>query len=171
MRASGRTLVRLVAHGSSDNAASYGVYAFGLLPGWAALRDSISLTVYSGARLDLAGSTVLALSQSGQTPDVIAHVERARAAGALTVALTNDPASDLAAAADAVLPLAAGPELSIAATKTYSNTVAALALLAAHAAGRGEEFATGVHEVARLTEAALPDLEHASAEAALSFAF
>jgi glucosamine--fructose-6-phosphate aminotransferase (isomerizing) len=60
-RRTNRTLVRLVAHGSSDNAASYGVYAFGLLPGWTALRDSISLTVYSDAKLDHTGSCVLAL--------------------------------------------------------------------------------------------------------------
>ena len=57
----------MVGHGSSDNAASYGVYAFGLLPGWTALRDSISLTVYYGADLDMSGCTVLALSQSGRT--------------------------------------------------------------------------------------------------------
>src|SRR4051812_40834008 len=51
-------LVRMVAHGSSDNAASYGVYAFGLLARRTAIRDSISLTVYYGAKLDFADSTV-----------------------------------------------------------------------------------------------------------------
>ncbi|MGH2996144.1 MAG: SIS domain-containing protein, partial [Gaiellaceae bacterium] len=129
-------VVRLVGHGSSDNAASYGVYAFGLLPGWTALRDSISLTVYYGARLDLSASAVLALSQSGQTPDVVEYVERARAQGALTIAVTNEPESPLGRAAAAVLPLAAGPERAVAATKTYLNQLAALALLAAGAAGR-----------------------------------
>ena len=104
------TTIRMVGHGSSDNAASYGVYAFGLLPGWTALRDSISLTVYYGAALDMTGSTVLALSQSGRTPDVVDYVERARRSGAFTVAITNDPASALAAAADSVLPLEAGAE-------------------------------------------------------------
>jgi glucosamine--fructose-6-phosphate aminotransferase (isomerizing) len=170
-RASGRTLIRLVAHGSSDNAASYGVYAFGLLPGWTALRESISLTVYSGARLDLSGSTVLAVSQSGQTRDVVDYVERARAGGAFTVAVTNDPGSELARAAEAVLPLAAGPERSIAATKTYSNTVALLALLAAHAAGRGHEYAEGIATVAERARAMLPELEAAVAELAVTFAF
>ena len=77
-------------HGSSDNAASFGVYAFGLLPGWTALRDSISLSVYYGAEVDLRGSTVVALSQSGRTPDVLDYVERARSRGAFTVAVTND---------------------------------------------------------------------------------
>ena len=89
--------MRLVGHGTSDNAASYGVYAFGLLPGWTALRDSISLTVYYDAAIDFASSAVVALSQSGQTPDVVEYVQRARADGALTIALTNDPASELGA--------------------------------------------------------------------------
>jgi glucosamine--fructose-6-phosphate aminotransferase (isomerizing) len=169
--ARGRNLIRLVAHGSSDNAASYGVYAFGLLPGWTALRDSISLTVYSGAKLDLTGSTVLALSQSGRTQDVVSYVELARAAGAFTVAVTNDPDSDLGRAAAAILPLAAGPERSVAATKTYLNTVATLALLAAHAAGRGHEFADGIAKVADQIEEALPKLEAQVTELAVSFAF
>src|SRR6266542_1423489 len=95
------SVVRLVGHGTSDAAASYGVYAFGLLPGWTALRDSISLTVYYDAPLDLAGSVVIGLSQSGQTPDVVAYLQRARDSGAFTVAVTNDSASELADAAEA----------------------------------------------------------------------
>ena len=88
MRGRRPALVRMVGHGSSDNAASYGVYAFGLLPRWTALRDSISLSVYYGAETDLSGSCIVALSQSGETPDVLAYVERARARGALTIAIT-----------------------------------------------------------------------------------
>src|ERR1044072_4206357 len=57
------SVVRLVGHGSSDAAASYGVYAFGLLPGWTALRDSISLSVYYGAELDYSSSGGVGLSQ------------------------------------------------------------------------------------------------------------
>src|SRR5215218_2497814 len=72
----GPTTVRMVGHGSSDNAASYGVYAFGLLPRWTALRDSITLTVHYNSGPDLSGSTVIGLSQSGQTPDVIEYVSR-----------------------------------------------------------------------------------------------
>jgi glutamine---fructose-6-phosphate transaminase (isomerizing) len=166
-----QTLVRLVAHGSSDNAASFGVYAFGLLPGWTALRDSISLTVYSGAVIDMSGSLVVGISQSGQTLDVVSYVERARAGGAFTVALTNNPDSALGEAAEAVLPVSAGPELSIAATKTYLNTVASLALLAAHAAGRGPEFASAIATVADQLEGAIPELEPLVAELAVSFAF
>ena len=103
MRERGATTVRMVGHGSSDNAASYGVYAFGLLPHWTALRDSISLTVYYGAELDMSGCTALALSQSGRTPDVVEYSQHARRRGAFTVAITNDPESELAAIADAVL--------------------------------------------------------------------
>src|SRR5204862_3052129 len=105
MRARLPSVVRLVGHGSSDAAASYAVYAFGLLPGWTALRDSISLTVYYDAKIDLSDSVVIALSQSGRTPDVVEYVTRARERGALTLALTNDPASELGRAASAVVPL------------------------------------------------------------------
>jgi glutamine---fructose-6-phosphate transaminase (isomerizing) len=165
------TTIRMVGHGSSDNAASYGVYAFGLLPGWTALRDSISLTVYYGAELDMAGSTVLALSQSGRTPDVVDYVTRARRNGAYTVALTNDSASALAEAADAVLPLQAGPELAVAATKTYTNQVAALGLLAAHTAGLGERFAEELRAVAEVMGQLVPAVQESITSVAVSFAF
>lgn len=167
----GSPLVRMVGHGSSDNAASYGVYAFGLLPGWTALRDSISLSVYYGARVDVRGSGVVALSQSGRTPDVLEYVQRARARGALTIALTNEPDSALADAAEAVLPVAAGPEHAVAATKTYTNQVAALALLAGFAAGRGSELVDGIRRTADLLEELLPVLERRVSELAVSLAF
>ena len=131
-------LVRLVGHGSSDNAASYAVYAFGLLAGWSAMRDSISLSIYYGADLPYRDSVVVALSQSGQTPDVVSYLEVARRRGALTVALTNDANSPLARASQLV-ELRAGAEQAVAATKSYTNELAAIALLAALAAGRGPE--------------------------------
>ncbi len=166
-----RQLVRMVGHGSSDNAATYGVYAFGVLAGLTALRDSIALSVYFGARRDVSGSTVLGLSQSGQTPDVVEYVRRARAGGALTVAITNDTSSELATAAEAVLPLAAGDERAIAATKTYLNQVAALALLAAHAGGDARAVADGIRRAADQLEASLPDLEARAQALALPFGF
>jgi glucosamine--fructose-6-phosphate aminotransferase (isomerizing) len=163
--------LRLVGHGSSDNAASYGVYVFGLLPGWTAFRDSISLATYYEADVDVSRSVVLALSQSGRTPDVLEYVRRARARGAFTVALTNDPRSELGRAADAVLPLEAGPEESVAATKTYTNQLAALALLAGATAGRGDEIAEALGETASLLAATIPELESAAAAIAVPFAF
>jgi glutamine---fructose-6-phosphate transaminase (isomerizing) len=167
----GATTVRMVGHGSSDNAAAYGVYAFGLLPGWTALRDSITLSVYYGARIDMAGSTAIALSQSGRTLDVVDYLGRARSTGAFTVALTNDPASDLAHEAEAVLPLAAGTESSVAATKTYLNQVAALGLLAAHAAGEGRRFAEGLRVVSGQMEELIPRLELLVPRVAVAFTF
>jgi glucosamine--fructose-6-phosphate aminotransferase (isomerizing) len=119
-------LVRLVGHGTSDNAAAFVTYAFGLLAGATAFRDSISLSVYYGAALDVSRSVVIALSQSGRTPDVVEYVSRARARGALTVALTNDPESALGESAELTIELRAGHERAVAATKTYLNELAVL---------------------------------------------
>jgi glutamine---fructose-6-phosphate transaminase (isomerizing) len=165
------TTIRMVGHGSSDNAAAYGVYAFGLLPGWTALRDSITLTVHYGAQIDMSRSTVIGLSQSGQTPDVVQYVERARHAGAYTIALTNEPGSALAGVAEAVLPLAAGEESSIAATKTYVNQIGALGLLAAQATGDAGAFMRDLRLVADQLDETIPQLERLVPPIALAFAF
>src|SRR5262245_26109423 len=164
-------LVRMVGHGSSDNAASYGVYAFGILPRLTALRDSISLTVYYGSKLDMSGSLVVGLSQSGRTPDVVEYVTRARRAGAFTVAITNDPRSALAESAEALLPLGAGEERAVAATKTYLNTLASLVLLAAHIAGEGKRCEDDLRGVIAELDRAIPELEQRIPEVALPFAF
>ena len=164
-------LVRMVGHGSSDNAASYGIYAFGLLPRWTAIRDSITLTVHYDTPLDLSRSTVLGLSQSGRTPDVLEYVVRARESGAFTVAITNDPASELASAAEATIPLGAEPELAVAATKTYVNTLGALALLAGHIAGRGSEVSEGIRRASALLDEALPGFQQSAGALALPFSY
>ena len=165
------SVLRLVGHGSSDAAACYGVYAFGLLPGWTALRDSISLTVYYGAKLPLSDSVVVALSQSGETRDVVGYVERARAAGALTIAITNRPDSALGQAVDVLLPLVAGPERSVAASKTFLNQLAALALLAGFVAGRGADVEDALRRTAGILTEMLAPLEDAVAPIAQSFAY
>jgi glutamine---fructose-6-phosphate transaminase (isomerizing) len=167
----GVQVVRLVGHGSSDAAASYGVYAFGLLPGWSAFRDSISLSTYYRAELDFSRSLVIALSQSGRTPDVVAYARHARERGALTVALTNEPESELAATAEWTLLLHAGEERAVAASKTLLNTFALLGLLAGVAAGRGEEVADGMQACASLIADALPGLEEAVGRIATTFAY
>jgi glucosamine--fructose-6-phosphate aminotransferase (isomerizing) len=164
-------VVRLVGHGTSDAAAAYGMYAFGLLAGWTAIRDSISLTVYYDAPLDLADSAVLALSQSGETPDVVEYVVRTRARGALTVAVTNEPGSPLGDAAELTVPLAAGPERAVAASKTYVNQLAALALLAGGAAERGGDITDGIRRLAQLMSDTVAVLERAMPAVATTFAF
>lgn len=165
------SVIRLVGHGSSDAAAAYGVYAFGLLPGLTALRDSISLTVYYDADITLSDSVVVALSQSGETPDVVEYVRRARSKGALTVAVTNGPESGLGRAAESTLPLSAGAEQAVAATKTYVNQLAALALLAGCTAGRGRELAEGLRVVSDQLEGVLDPLEEAARQVATAFAY
>jgi len=127
-RRASRLLV-IVARGSSDNAARYGQYLFGglnRLP--VALATPSLVTLYeSPPRLDEAA--VLAISQSGQSPDIVAFAEEGRRQGALTVALTNDPSSPLAGVCHHTLCLYAGEERSVAATKTYTNSLLALAML------------------------------------------
>jgi glucosamine--fructose-6-phosphate aminotransferase (isomerizing) len=123
--------VVIAARGTSDNAARYGQYLFGAhnrLP--VALATPSLFTLY-GSPPRLTDALVLGISQSGQSPDIVAVVAEARRQGALTVALTNDAASPLAAAAQHVLALRAGEERSLAATKTYTAQLYLLALLSA----------------------------------------
>jgi glucosamine--fructose-6-phosphate aminotransferase (isomerizing) len=98
-------------------------------------------------------------------------VARARSRGAFTVAVTNDADSDLADAADAVLPLDVGTERAVAATKTYTGQIAALALLAAGIAGRTDEVADAIRRTADLLAELLPTLEARLSEVAVSLAF
>jgi glucosamine--fructose-6-phosphate aminotransferase (isomerizing) len=136
-----------------------------------AFRDSISLSVYYAADVDFRDCCVVALSQSGRTPDVLEYVERSRAGGAFTIALTNESDSPLADAADVALPLGAGPERAVAATKTYTTQVAALALLAAYAADDGERVVRAIGEVTRLLHDVVPVLERRLSEVAVALAF
>ena len=99
------------------------------------------------------------------------YVERTRRAGAFTVAITNDPDSELAAAAEAVIQLRAGAEHAVAATKTYTNQIAALGLLAAHTAGSGPRFAEEVRAVAALMTGLVPAVQARITNVAVSFAF
>lgn len=119
------------ARGSSDNAATFAKYLIetklGILTSSAA--PSVS-SVYS-ARTHLKDTLFIAISQSGKSPDILAAADQARAAGAFAIALVNDEGSPLAERADEVLPLHAGPELSVAATKSYLATNAAIVQLVA----------------------------------------
>jgi len=119
------------ARGSSDHAATFARYLIetrlGLLTSSAA--PSVS-SVYETAP-DLAGTVMLAISQSGASPDLLAVVSRARAAGARIVALVNAEGSALAQLADDLLPLHAGIERSVAATKSYIGSLAAIVQLVA----------------------------------------
>jgi glucosamine--fructose-6-phosphate aminotransferase (isomerizing) len=163
--------IRLVGHGSSDAAASYGVYAFGVLAGLTAMRDSISLTTYYDAKLDVSNSVVIGLSQSGRTQDVVEYVSRMRERGAFTVAITNDARSTLAGVAEVTLPLRAGPERSVAASKTYMNQLTSLALLAGGAAGKIRKVAEGLRKVGDQMDGMIDPLGLRAREMAPAFTY
>lgn len=119
----------LAARGTSDNAARYGQYLFGTansLP--VALATPSLFTLYKQPP-QMDGALVLGISQSGQSPDIVSVLEEGRRQGALTVAITNDPHSSLADIAEHTICLLTGPEQSIAATKTYTASLMALAML------------------------------------------
>lgn len=124
-----------VARGSSDHACTVLKYA---------LETQLSLPVASlgpsvhtlyGVRLRLRGALLVAVSQSGASPDVVETVEMARRGGALTVALVNVEESDLARAAEVVLPLRCGEERAVAATKSFLASLTALLPVVADLAG------------------------------------
>ena len=120
--------------GSSGHAATYLRYLLGTQAGLIAAEASPSIVTVYDRKLRLDGALFLLLSQSGRSPDLIAMAEAARAAGAVTVALVNDPDSPAARACDSVIAIRAGHERSVAATKTVVNTMVAAALFVAHLA-------------------------------------
>jgi glutamine---fructose-6-phosphate transaminase (isomerizing) len=121
----------IAARGSSDNAGIYAQYLLAVRNRLVvALAAPSTITLY-GARPEMADALVVGISQSGGSPDIIAVVDEARRQGALTIAVTNNASSPLAAAAAHVVSLRAGPELATAATKTYTTELLAAALLSA----------------------------------------
>jgi glucosamine--fructose-6-phosphate aminotransferase (isomerizing) len=121
--------VLLAARGTSDHAALYAKYLVEVRRGLpAGLVSPSSMTVY-GARPDLTDVLFLAISQSGGSPDLVDSLTAARACGATTVAVTNNPASALATAAEFSVDVRAGLERAVAATKTYTAELLALYLL------------------------------------------
>jgi len=125
----------IAARGSSDNAARYAQHLLGRLLGLPVVLATPSLHTLYDAPPRIGGALVLAISQSGASPDIVRVLADAAAQGAITAAMTNDPASPLAKAAGHVLDLGTGPERSVAATKTYTASLAAVAAFAAAAAG------------------------------------
>ncbi len=148
-RALGHSLRRLnprvvitCARGSSDHAAMYFKHLCETRLGVPVASVGPSVASLYHAPLKLAGAVILSVSQSGRSPDLVALQHHARAGGALAVAIVNQTDSPLAGGADAVLPLHAGPEASVAATKTcLASCVAAAALVAAWASDAAIETA------------------------------
>ena len=140
IRAHAPRFVTIAARGSSDNAARYGQYLFGVHNRLVVALSAPSLITHYDAAPALDAAVVIGISQSGQSPDVVAVVREGRRQGAVTVAITNDPGSPLARASAFALPLHTGPEHAVAATKTYTAQLMALAMLSSALADSPESW-------------------------------
>jgi glucosamine--fructose-6-phosphate aminotransferase (isomerizing) len=128
----------VVSRGSSSNVARYLQYLFGTVNRLTVAFATPSLYTVYDAPPELGPAAVIGISQSGASPDVVAVLAEARRQNRPTLAITNDSRSPLAETADWVLPLHAGEERAVAATKTYLNSIAAVALLSSVAVGDPE---------------------------------
>ncbi|MGI9585831.1 MAG: SIS domain-containing protein [Acidimicrobiia bacterium] len=121
--------VVIAARGTSDNAARYAKYVWGSRLAMPVTLAAPSLYTRYSAPPSLSGACVVAISQSGQSPDLIAVLEEGRRQGRPTIAIVNDIESPLAAMADLVVPLHAGMERSVAATKSYTASLLSIAMI------------------------------------------
>jgi len=144
----------IAARGSSDHAALYAKYLFGRRNRALVSLAAPSLFTRYGSAPRMHEQCVIGISQSGASPDVIAVVEEGARQGALTIAITNDADSRLASAAALVMPLRAGAEQSVPASKTYTASVYALALIS-QAIDPEPSFASALSAVPNALEAAL----------------
>ena len=171
IRARGPRALLMAARGSSDNAARYAQYLFAahnhLL---VALATPSLYTVYQ-APPSLAEVVTLGISQSGRSPDIVAVLAEARRQGGLAIAITNEPESPLAGEADHCLSLGAGQEQAVAASKTYTAELAALAMISAALEGdearwrQLEAVPAAIRETLRLGAAAAGEAATAFVEA------
>lgn len=123
------THVVIAARGTSDNAGRYAQYLLGAKNGLVVSLATPSLFSIYSAPPRFQNALVLGISQSGKSPDIVGVLVEAQKQGALTAVITNKPNSDLAQAGDFVIDLCAGEELAVAATKSYTSELAAIALL------------------------------------------
>ncbi len=131
LRATPPRHVVIAARGTSDHAAVYAQYVLGVRHRLSVGLGTPSIVSIYDAAPDVTDALVIGISQSGASPDIVAVLAAARAQGAPTIAITNEPDSTLAAVADRTVALGAGPERAIAATKTYTAELLAIALLSA----------------------------------------
>jgi len=128
----------LAARGTSDNAGRYANYLWGAMNGIPMALATPSLFTYYQQPPKLKNALVVGISQSGQSPDIVSVVQEGKRQGNLTLAITNAPTSPLAQSADFVLDIEAGPELAVAATKTYTTELMSIAMLSAALAGEAD---------------------------------
>ena len=124
-------LIYIIGRGSSDHAGVFGKYLFETEMGIPVCSAALSIAGIFGKQLNLNGAVAFVISQSGRSPDILKQTESAKKGGAFTVAFVNDETSPLAELADAVIPLSAGEEKAVAATKSFIATLSALLHLCA----------------------------------------
>ncbi|HUV93992.1 MAG TPA: SIS domain-containing protein [Anaerolineae bacterium] len=146
--------VLIAARGTSDNAATFAKYLFGTMNRLPVALAAPSLYTVYGSPPRLRNALVLAISQSGMSPDIVSVVKDARRQGMFTIALTNTPGSALARAAERTILCRAGEERSVAATKTYTAQLTALAMLSV-ALSEDEERLRSLREVPKAVAEAL----------------
>ncbi len=145
----------IAARGSSDHAALYAKYLFGRRNRTLVALAAPSLFTRYSSPPSLDGQCVIGISQSGESPDVIAVIEEAARQGAMTVAITNNAESRLAASSELVVPLDAGAERSVPASKTYTASLLALALMS-QAIDPDEQFGAALSRVPESIAGVLP---------------
>lgn len=128
----------IAARGTSDHVALYGKYLFEITNGIPMGLAAPSVASVYHAKVNVKGALFIGISQSGEAADVMGVLEQARAAGADTLAITNEADSPICQAADETILLRAGREKAVAATKTYTTSMAALLMLSAAIARSGE---------------------------------
>jgi glucosamine--fructose-6-phosphate aminotransferase (isomerizing) len=141
IRGRGIDHVVIAARGTSDNAGRYAQYVLGAMNGLSVGLAAPSLFTVYRRPPRFGNALVLGISQSGKSPDIVAVLAEARRQGALTAVLTNRPASPLAEQGDVVIDLQAGEERAVAATKTYTSELAAVALISVSLSGSAEQHA------------------------------
>lgn len=143
-----------VARGSSDHVATYLKYVSELLLATSIASLGPSIASIYNRKLNLNGSVCISVSQSGKSPDIVEMARMAREGGAMSIAMTNHPESPLAKVSDHTLNLHAGPEISVAATKTFVNSaIAGVWLLAEWA--EDEKLLASIAELPTLLEKAV----------------
>lgn len=164
LRALDPQIVFTCARGSSDHAATYAKYLIETRLRVPVVSQAPSISsIYGAPLLHMKNQPFILISQSGKSPDLLLSAEAARKAGALVIALVNDTESPLAGLAEIVVPLHAGPEKSVAATKSYIATLCALAHLVGEWT-RSAETQEAVKTLPRLLNAAWADDWRAGAE-------
>jgi glucosamine--fructose-6-phosphate aminotransferase (isomerizing) len=146
--------VVIAARGTSDNAANYAKYLFEIMAGIPVSLAAPSVYTLYDAKLRLGNTLVMGISQSGQGTDVVQVLSSARSVGAMTACITNDASSPITNVSDHVLLCNAGPERSVAATKTYTTALAVVGLLVGILTDR-RDFLTSLNHVSARTRETL----------------